>query len=224
MNTRIKIFYGLSLVVSLLLILTSYKGWVPIGMVEVFGFITGGVCVWLTVKENIWNWPLGIANNIFYIILFLQSRLFADMGLQVIYIVLGILGWYWWLYGGKNKSTLNVSSVNLTTSLILGVLTVVSTYALNIYLISINDSAPFLDSFTTVLSLVAQYLLTKKYIENWYVWIFVDVIYIGLYIYKGLMLTGVLYFIFLCMCIVGYKEWKKSKGEVEVNSLVGNHV
>lgn len=75
---------------------------------------------------------------------------------------------------------------------------------------SVNDSTPFLDALTTVLSLVAQYMLTRKLLENWYVWITVDVIYIGLYIYKDLYLTGFLYAIFLCMCIVGLVQWRKA--------------
>src|SRR5215471_8850790 len=85
---------------SVWLILASSLHWVNLGVVEVLGFITGGVCVWLLVKENIWNWPLGIATSVFYIIVFFQARLFADMSLQVVYVVLNALGWYWWLRGG----------------------------------------------------------------------------------------------------------------------------
>ncbi len=213
-----KFLYTLSVIVSLGLIFASWKKLLPISMVEVLGFISGGWCVWLTVKENIWNWPIGIANSAFFGILFFQSRLFADMGLQVVYIVLGFLGWYWWLYGGKDKTELKVSSVNKISIVILSLITIFSTYGLTIYLRSVNDTAPFWDSFTTVLSLVAQYLLTKKFIENWYVWITADIIYIGLYFYKGLYLTSVLYIIFMCMCFAGLLQWKKSKNEAIMKS------
>ena len=95
-------------------------------------------------------------------------------------------------------------------------ITIVTTYGLTIYLRHISDVAPFWDAFTTVLSLVAQYLLTKKLIQNWYVWISVDVIYIALYAFKNLYLTAILYFIFLCMCIRGIMEWKRTQlAEVE---------
>jgi nicotinamide mononucleotide transporter len=182
----------------------------PYSLTEALGFITGAICVWLTVKQNIWNWPIGIANNLFYIVLFFEARLFADMSLQVVYVVLGGLGWYWWLHGGENRTRLLVAKISLPHTLVLAALTVSSTAGLTIFLQSVNDSVPFLDALTTVLSLVAQYMLTRKLLENWYVWISVDIIYIGLYIYKELYLTGFLYAIFLTMCIVGLLQWRKA--------------
>lgn len=205
-----KTLYALAGLGSLGLILGSWFSFLPMSLTEVFGFISGALCVWLVVKQNIWTWPIGIINNIFFIFLFFEAGLFADMGLQVIYIVLGILGWYWWLYGGEKHKELSVSHVSLTTALILGLLGMVSTYGMMLYLESINDSAPFLDALTTVMSLIAQFMLTKKYLENWYVWISADVIYIYLYFTKDLQLTAVLYFIFLCMCIAGLREWRNS--------------
>ncbi|HEY7992580.1 MAG TPA: nicotinamide riboside transporter PnuC [Candidatus Eremiobacteraceae bacterium] len=179
-------------------------------MTEVLAFITGGVCVWLIVKQNIWNWPIGIANDLFFVVLFLQARLFADMSLQVVYVVLGFLGWFWWLRGGHEATALTISRVSRAQSVLLAILAVSSTYGGTLYLRSVNDSAPFLDALTTVLSLIAQYMLTRKYLENWWVWISADVIYIGLYAYKHLYLTSALYGIFLSMCIVGLLQWTRS--------------
>lgn len=206
-----KALYILATVISVVLTLASWRHFIPFEITEMLGFVTGGWTVWLTVKENIWNWPIGIANSVFFLILFYRVGLYADSGLQIVYIILGFLGWYWWLYGGKDKTELKVENSDRKTNIILFILAVVSTFALTIYLRSISDVAPFWDALTTVLSLVAQYLLTKKYIENWYVWITVDVIYVFLYAYKGLYLTGVLYFIFLCMCIRGVIEWSQTK-------------
>lgn len=205
-----KLAYSLSVLISIALITTSYFQLITLSMTEVLGFITGALCVWLVVKENIWNWPIGIVNNIFFVVLFFEASLFADMGLQVVYIVLGFLGWYWWLRGGKNKTTLKVGRIGWLESSTLVVVALIATGVMTRYLESINDSAPFLDALTTVMSLVAQYMLTKKLIENWGVWISVDVIYIGLYIYKDLYLTAALYLIFLLMCIKGWYEWRKS--------------
>lgn len=188
----------------------SYFSILPISLTEVAGFVTGGICVWLVVKENIWNWPIGILNNIFFIVLFLQARLFADTALQVVYIVLGFLGWYWWLKGGKNKTKLEVANTPKQTMAWLIVISVIATAVLTYTLIKVNDSAPFLDAVTTVLSLAAQFLLTKKYIQNWYLWITADVLYIYLYFSRGLSLTAVLYGVFLTMCIVGLVKWQKS--------------
>ena len=211
-----KAFYIVSAIVSVGLVLGSYLQWLPLSMVEVLGFITGGACVWLTVLENIWNWPIGIANSAFFLVLFWRGALYADASLQIIYIVLGFLGWYWWLYGGKEKTELRISHASPKTMTVLAFITVVTTYAFTVYLRTVSDTAPFWDAFTTVISLVAQYLLTKKLIENWYVWILADIIYIPLYAYKELYLTAVIYIVFMAMCFMGLKEWKRLKNAHEV--------
>ncbi|OJW06569.1 MAG: hypothetical protein BGO39_00565 [Chloroflexi bacterium 54-19] len=198
---------------SVILVAGALLNIFPYSLTEALGFITGAICVWLTVKQNIWNWPIGIANNLFYIVLFFEARLFADMSLQVVYVVLGGLGWYWWLHGGENRTRLLVAKTGLPHAGVLAAITIVATTGLTIFLQSVNDSAPFLDALTTVLSLVAQYMLTRKLLENWYVWISVDVVYIGLYISRGLFLTGFLYAIFLTMCIVGLNQWRKALRE-----------
>jgi len=195
---------------SLGLLVSTYLKWLPLTYTEVLGFITGIACVWLCVKENVWNWPIGNLNSVFFLILFLRERLFADAGLQIIYITLGFLGWYWWLRGGKGKTELPVSRIDIKTATVLALLGIFGTFGMMMYLRTINDSAPFLDALTTVLSLIAQYLLTKKKIENWYVWIIADAIYLYLYFSKGLYLTTVVYVAFFTMCFSGLSEWKKS--------------
>ena len=205
-----KTLYTAAAILSGVLMVGSWQGWLPFSLTEMLGFVSGGWTAWLTVKENIWNWPIGILNSAFFLILFLHSRLFADSGLQIVYIVLGFLGWYWWLYGGKEKTELPISRTTPKTTMALIAITLVCTWPLTLYLRHINDIAPFWDALTTVMSLVAQYLLTKKIIENWNVWIAADVIYVVLYAYKGLYLTAILYFIFLCMCVRGIVEWKRT--------------
>ncbi|HVX23888.1 MAG TPA: nicotinamide riboside transporter PnuC [Candidatus Saccharimonadales bacterium] len=205
-----KLLWGLSFLLSGLFILASMQHWVSFGLTEVLGFVTGGYCVWLAVVENIWNWPIGILNAVAFTVLFLGSRLYADAGLQIVYIVLGFVGWYWWLKGGEHKSELKVQHIGVLESLALAIVGIVATVGFTRFLASINDVAPFWDGLTTVSSLVAQYMLTRKYLENWYVWIATDVIYIGLYGFKHLALTAVLYVIFLTMCLVGVRDWRKS--------------
>jgi nicotinamide mononucleotide transporter len=202
------IFLGIA---SILLLLASLEKWISISPTEVFGFITGAVCVLFVVEQNIWNFPVGIANNIFFLALFLSSRLYGDMALQLVYIVLGVIGWRQWLHGGVNKTELHVNHVTVREMLILSAGCVVATAGMREYFIKINDSAPFLDALTTVLSLIAQYLLNCKRIENWFVWITADFIYVGLYIQKGLYLTAILYAIFIGMCTAGYLSWRKSE-------------
>lgn len=200
----------IAIIITVILLLAAWQHWLPTTIVEVLGFTTGGLCVWLTVKEDILNWPIGIANSAFFLILFWRAGLFADSSLQIIYIILGFLGWYWWLHGGTNKTELLVSRTSLRDWVILLVLASFATWGATIFLRSINDSAPFLDGLTTVLSLVAQYLLTKKKVENWMIWITADVIYIWLYASRDLFLTSVIYAVFLTMCLIGLRDWRRS--------------
>lgn len=206
-----KLLWGLSFVASVVLLLSSIEHWVGLDIWEAIGFITGGYCVWLVVVENIWIWPIDILNAIAFTILFLRSSLFADAGLRIVYIVLGFLGWYWWLKGGNNKSELRVDRIRLVESLILVAIGMVSTYFFTIFLERIHDIASFWDDLTTVSSLRAQYMLTRKYLQNWWVWIATDVIYIGLYGVKHLVLTSVVNVLLLAMCFVGIKDWSNSE-------------
>jgi nicotinamide mononucleotide transporter len=144
-------------------------------------------------------------------VLFLQASLFADMGLQVLYVVLGFQGWYLWLRGGEQKTALHVSRISLRELLILLLVTIAGTWGLTFYLQTIQDSAPFWDALTTVLSVVAQYMLNKKFLENWYFWILADLIYIPLYASQKLYLTGVVYVLFLLMCLLGLRVWNMSR-------------
>src|SRR6266851_5358019 len=197
-------------IASLALIWSSLSHHGEMDITEVLGFITGAVSVWLTVKQNVWNWPVGIANSAFYAIVFFQARLFADSSLNIVYVVLGFLGWYWWLKGGEHRSTLNVGRVSKRSVLVLAALGLVGTAGMAVFLASVHDSAPFLDALTTVLSLIAEYMLARKLLENWGVWITADVIYIGLYSYRSLYLTAILYALFLTMCIVGFVGWRRT--------------
>jgi nicotinamide mononucleotide transporter len=203
------VVYALAGVVSATLLLAARAHWIPSTESEAWGFVTGGWCVWLAVKQNIWNWPIGLLNNVVFVFIFLEARLYADMALQGVYFTLGAIGWYIWLFGGQNRTQATIATASVRTLLVLGIVTVAGTAALTVYLRSVHDAAPFLDAFTTMLSLVAQALLTRKYIENWMVWIFADAIYIGLYAYKNLYLTAILYAVFLAMCIVGLTEWRQ---------------
>jgi nicotinamide mononucleotide transporter len=209
MNKRLAmVIYSLVGALLTYLALLAWQGKIPFTFVEYMGFVSGAICVWLAARDNVWNWPIGIINAGFFTVLFFNARLFADMGLQVVYIILGFLGWYWWLRGGSNKTELPISHISKKEIITLSILTILCTIGMTQYLHTINDSAPFADALTTVTSLVAQYLLTKKRLENWYVWIGTDVIYIWLYAHKGLYLTSVLYAVFLLMCISGVVEWK----------------
>lgn len=188
----------------------SWLHWLPVGLTETLGFVTGAACVYLVVQQNIWNFPLGIANNIFFLILFTQARLYGDAGLQIVYLALGMHGWYQWRYGGQNRTALCVSRASLALLAGTSGFVLFGTVGLTAGLRAAGGAAPLPDALTTTLSLGAQYLLNRKAIENWYLWIVADVIYIWLYIARGLHLTAVLYFVFLCLCLVGLLTWRRN--------------
>ncbi|HEY8166657.1 MAG TPA: nicotinamide riboside transporter PnuC [Gemmatimonadaceae bacterium] len=178
---------------------------------EALAALFGVVSVYLSVRENIWSWPTAIVNVGLYTIVFYQSRLYADMGLQVIYVVLSFYGWYQWLYGGKNRTELPVSRTPRRVALILPVLGIAAAAALGSVLHRTTNAAlPYLDSATTSTSLIAQWMMTRKLLENWLLWVAVDVVYIGMFIYKSLYLTAGLYLVFLVLSATGYFRWRRS--------------
>ena len=195
--------------VTTLLLAASWFKWLPLDFTEALGFATGAVCVWLVTKSNIWNWPVGLANNLFFAVLFWKARLFADFGLQGIYLILGIYGWWEWLRGGENHTRLAISRSSRSEWIGIAVFLVLGTWGLREILQAVNGSAPLWDAVTTALSLAAQYLLCRKRIENWFFWIAADVIYVPLYLSKQLPLTALLYGGFLVLCVIGWRRWRK---------------
>jgi nicotinamide mononucleotide transporter len=182
-----------------------------VSVYEALGVLFGVISVWLTVRENVWCWPTGIVNVALSGIVFFEARLYADMSLQAVYVVLSLYGWYEWLYGGKNRAALEIARaprLALVVSLGCGVAGVVAIERL--LAVSTDAALPFWDATTTSFSLVAQFLLTKKWIENWLVWIVVDVIYVPMYLGKHLYGMAGLYLVFLGLATLGLLQWKKT--------------
>jgi nicotinamide mononucleotide transporter len=177
---------------------------------ELFGFVTGAASVWLTVLARISNFPVGIANSAFFLVLFGSARLYADSGLQVVYIALGFTGWWQWMHGGRDRARLEVgrSGAWLLAGCVAFVLA--ATWGLTVLLREAHDIAPFWDALTTAISLAAQFLLNAKRIENWAFWIAADLIYVPLYTVKRLDLTALVYVLFLGLCAAGVSGWRKA--------------
>ena len=179
-------------------------------LVEILGFLTGAVNVWLLARQNIWNWPIGLANNALYVAVFLSAGLYGDAGLQLVYIALGIYGWWTWSHPGA-RVALKVTRTPRNSWIWLMPVTLAAAIGLAYFLRRFTDSTvPVWDGFTTALSLAAIYGQTKKYLESWWIWITVDIIYVPLYIYKHLRLTSALYFVFFVLCVMGLREWSRS--------------
>jgi nicotinamide mononucleotide transporter len=169
----------------------------------------GLACVGLTVRRHVACWPTGLIMVTLYILIFYQARLYSDMLLQVVYVVLQVYGWYAWLHGGPARTPLPVSRLpawQISSWLIVGG---AGAALLGGTMHRYTDAAfPYVDAVATVASLIAQWLMGRKVLESWLVWIFVDVISIGLYVAKSLHLTAGLYLVFLMMATWGWVEWK----------------
>jgi nicotinamide mononucleotide transporter len=180
-------------------------------VLEIFAVATTLACVWLTVRQNIWTWPLGLVAVTLYGIFFYQHRLYADMGLQVVYFAFNVYGWYEWLYGGEGHTRLKVSRVKPGVYVLLIIVGGAFAWWLGTTLAAhTNAAAPFFDSTLTAYSLVAQFMMTRKWIENWHVWIAVDIAYVYLFISRHLNLTAGLYAVFIILATMGLVEWRKS--------------
>lgn len=175
------------------------------------GFATGVATVWLAVRGRVSTFPVGIANNAFFFVLFAEAALYADAALQVVYIVLSALGWWAWLQLGPQRTALKVTGASPRLLAATAGAVALATVALVPVLRAAHGSAPFLDALTTSMSLSAQALLSLKKLQTWFAWIAVDLIYVPLYLSRGLHLTAAVYAVFLVLCVVGLREWRRAQ-------------
>ncbi|MDF2431221.1 MAG: nicotinamide mononucleotide transporter [Mucilaginibacter sp.] len=183
--------------------------WQHQNLLEIIGVITGLICVYLAAINNIWNWPIAIISVGIYIFIFFDTRLYADMGLQVYFLIMNFYGWYYWSKKPSSEQKTPVMRVTRKEMIFSVIAVVVFTFILGSVLKYTPASYPFIDSFCTACSLVAQVFLARKVLENWLIWIFVDIIYVGVYIFKGLDLTAIMYAIYVGIALLGYIDWKK---------------
>lgn len=195
--------------------------WLLNNWLELFGTLSGFLYIYLEIKGKVWLWPVGILTSALYIVVFFKAKFYADMSLQWYYLFISIYGWLYWLKGGieKGKNTLSITN---TPSKLFGPLTLVTiaVFILMGYVLDnfTDSSIPWWDAFTTSLSITATWMLARKHIEQWYIWIIVNLVSLGLYIYKDLYITVALFIAYFILSIVGLKQWQR-KQLVQSNSL-----
>ncbi len=181
--------------------------------IEILGAVTGLIYLYFSIKQNIWLWPWGILTSLLYIFVFFRSKFYADMSLQFYYIAISVYGWYFWKRGGKaddSSSELPVSYAGRKLNLLFAALTLVFTLSAGKALDVFTDSPlPYWDAFTGTGSVLATWMLARKYLENWIFWIIIDAVSLGTYLYKGLYPTVFLFAVYTGMALIGYKSWKK---------------
>ena len=177
---------------------------------ELISFVLAVITVVLNIRQTHWAWLFAILSSATYGVVFFGARLYGDTALQLVFIAVSVWGWYQWLYGGARHEGLVVTRLGLAARW----------YAIGAWLVGFalialflrtwtNTDVPHIDGFLTAGSLVGQLLLSRKNVENWHVWIAVDVLYVGLYVYKGLMLTAILYAVFIVLAWIGLRTWSR---------------
>jgi nicotinamide mononucleotide transporter len=215
-------------------------GWMSNNYIELLGAVAGIVYVFLEIRQSIWLWPIGIITSAVYIWVFFTSKFYADMSLQMYYLGISILGWYWWSSGaGKKKERENgrmgeeengrrgewenggrgeeeqgllvVTRLKVRVGIILAAVFVILYFCMCKILNNYTDSpVPEWDAFITSLSIVATWMLARKIFEHWFLWIAVNTASVVLFSIRGLYPTLILYLVYFVMSFVGLKEWRKT--------------
>ena len=178
---------------------------------ELIASILGIISVWFVVRRNIWAFPVGIVMVVLYFFIFYEAKYYGDMVLQVVFVVMQVQGWYEWSRGNRaDDDRIAVRKLAPQQWLLTGGLLVLGTLGIGYLLQRFTDAAlPWVDALTTSLSLLAQWWMNKKYLDNWTLWIIADAIYLYQYAYKALYFTTVLYAVFLVLAVMGLREWKQ---------------
>ena len=198
--------------------MNSFLDWAGSNKVELSGTIFGLIYIWFSIRQSIYTWPAGIITSVLYCWVFLVAKFYAGMGLQAYYVVISIYGWWCWQRGGDSGSgevKLCVSHCSRKLWIELFFINLLLTSLMYYLLGKYTDSPiPFGDAFTTSLSIIATWMLARKKIEQWLIWIFIDLVSVGLYIYRGLYPTVILFIVYAAMAVIGFYEWRKELQKV----------
>lgn len=178
--------------------------------IEIIGAIIGLIYLYLEYTANKWLWLFGVLMPIVYIWIFFQSKFYADMGINIYYLFASIYGWIKWNEGKSSDEEITITHTPFKYILPLTAIGVLIFAVISFILVRFTDSpVPYGDSLTTALSIIGMWMLAHKYVEQWGVWFVVNVVSFGLYVWKGLYPTSVLFFIYSVISVFGYFKWKK---------------
>jgi nicotinamide mononucleotide transporter len=177
-------------------------------VLSVIAFLTGVLGVWLTIKQNILCWPMALVSVLTSMIEFYYQRLYGDMALQVVYLVAGIYGWAYW--ARNSKIEFKVSITPRRHILLLIAATVIMTVMFTYLLRKSGGDKPVFDAILTAASLTATYMMIKKWVENWFAWVVIDLSYVFLYGIKQMWVFAVLYFFFAAIALAGWIKWRRA--------------
>jgi len=185
---------------------------------EWIGLLSGLLCVWLLIRENVWTFPIGLVYAFVSVAVFFEQHLYADVLLSGYYVLMNAYGWWYWLYGGRRSSTdeLPPTTTPVRTGVVLTATSLLGIAAMGWFFDNrTNADLPYWDSTTTVLSFAAMWMTARKLLENWIVWWVVDVVATGVYLTKGIELYALLYGIYLGMAVMGWRAWRQTMASTE---------
>jgi nicotinamide mononucleotide transporter len=200
---------------------TFLSGFFGAGAIEVIASLAGFLCVYLVIKRNIWCWPVWLLQVSLYIVVFYEVRLYSDALLHLIYVFMQIYGWWNWAVSKRNFGDIRIVGINRIDLLTWAAVSIIFSFCLGWIMATRTDAAlPYLDAFTTITSLVAQWLLSRRYLASWLFWIAVDIVAINIYWQKSLFPTALLYSVFLIMAVYGLVIWlNEYRGNVKAQEL-----
>jgi nicotinamide mononucleotide transporter len=175
------------------------------------------VGIWLTTRRNLLCWPVVLVSDVLYLMVFFRVRLYSDAMLQVFFLVFTLYGWWYWSRGVREEGEVRVERLTLAGLLAGLAAGAVGSVLLGLLMVRIGAALPHLDAVLTSYSLVATWWQTRKHIANWLVWIAVDTVYIGEYIYKGLRPTAALYALLVALAALGLRDWRRAPQAEQVN-------
>ena len=186
--------------------------WISEQYIEILGVLFSLLYLYFSIRQNILLWPMGIISALLYMVVFFRSKFYADMGLNGYYLIVSVYGWIIWKRGIDHTGTeLPVTRIRLKLALILVLVTAAAFFGIGLILDRFTDSPiPYWDAFTTALSFTATWMLARKILEHWILWMIVDAVSMGLYLYRGLYPTLVLFAIYTAMAVIGFIQWKKT--------------
>lgn len=185
--------------------------WITEHYVEVLGVVFSLLYLFFSIRQKILLWLMGIISALLYMIVFFQAKFYADMALNGYYLFISVYGWMIWNRGRSQQDKMPVTRITRRLAFILLAITAIASVTIGIVLDRFTDSPiPYWDAFTTALSFTATWMLARKILEHWILWIIVDTVSMGLYLYRGLYPTLVLFAIYSAMAVFGFIAWKRT--------------
>ena len=188
---------------------TAIANYLATNWMEDAGVITTVIGIWLTTRRNLICWPITLISDVLYLIVFYRVQLYSDALLQIIFIAFTLYGWWYWWRGVREDGEVRVVHLPIPVMILGLIVGAVGSVLLGLLMERIGAALPWLDATLMSYSLVASWWQTRKHIANWWLWIVVDVVYVGEYLYKGLRPTALLYAGLVALAALGLRDWRR---------------